>query len=433
MKHTSDIPNNKAAGAGALTWDGPAIGLLDLDAFFASVEQLDHPEWRSKPVIVGGSPEKRGVVSTASYEARQFGVHSAMPSALARRLCPDAIWTPGHFDRYNEMSRAVMSCILEETPRIEQVSIDEAFFDITPGRFSNEHPAAICMRIQKRVEKLGVTCSIGLGRNKTVAKIASEQDKPRGLTVIPGEATTQFLAPLPVRALSGIGKAADEKLKRMGIFTLGQLARTDPAFLQAQFGVVAQTMIVRASGNEVSYVNLFADTSPIKSISSERTFAKDLHTREEIISAISHIAGLVAARLREKKLAGHTVTLKLKFHVGQQKTAQMQLKENSCMQSVLAASAQKLLDHLWKPGYPVRLIGISVSDFGDPRESRPQQLSLFDANLDALSDEKTNDAAHQQKLAKTYDELRKRFGSQTLSYGYDLRYKHMTSDTPKQS
>lgn len=127
MKHTSDIPNNKSRWCGRPDLGRSAIGLLDLDAFFASVEQLDHPEWRSKPVIVGGSPEKRGVVSTASYEARQFGVHSAMPSALARRLCPDAIWTPGHFDRYNEMSRAVMSCILEETPRIEQVSIDEAF------------------------------------------------------------------------------------------------------------------------------------------------------------------------------------------------------------------------------------------------------------------------------------------------------------------
>ena len=142
-------------------WRGPAIGLMDLDAFFASVEQLDHPEWRGKPVIVGGSPEERGVVSTASYEARPYGVHSAMPSAQAKRLCPDAIWTRGHFDRYREMSAKVMAIIADETPYIDQVSIDEAFFDITPGRFSRESPVEIAQRISRRVSELGITCSIG--------------------------------------------------------------------------------------------------------------------------------------------------------------------------------------------------------------------------------------------------------------------------------
>ena len=137
---------------------------------FASVEQLDHPEWRGKPVIVGGSPEKRGVVSTCSYEARTYGVHSAMSSAQATRLCPDAIWTPGHFARYREMSTQVMAILADETPYVEQVSIDEAFFDISPGRFTRESPIAIARRISDRVAELGITCSIGLGRNKTVAK-----------------------------------------------------------------------------------------------------------------------------------------------------------------------------------------------------------------------------------------------------------------------
>ena len=146
----------------ALAWDGPAIGLLDLDAFFASVEQLDHPEWRGKPVIVGGSADRRGVVSTASYEARPYGVHSAMSSAQARRLCPDAIWVRGNYDRYREMSDRVMSVILRETPLLEQVSIDEAFFDVSPGRFSRESPIRICRRIQQGVADLGITCSIGL-------------------------------------------------------------------------------------------------------------------------------------------------------------------------------------------------------------------------------------------------------------------------------
>ena len=139
------------------TWEGPAIGLLDLDAFFASVEQLDHPAWRGKPVIVGGSPKDRGVVSTASYEARKYGVHSAMPSATAQKLCPNAIWTRGHFDRYRELSHKVMALILDETPLVEQMSIDEAFFDITPGRYSNEHPVLIAERLQERVAALGIT------------------------------------------------------------------------------------------------------------------------------------------------------------------------------------------------------------------------------------------------------------------------------------
>ncbi|MDO4537022.1 MAG: DNA polymerase IV, partial [Coriobacteriales bacterium] len=190
---------------------------MDLDAFFASVEQLDHPEWRGKPVIVGGSADARGVVSTASYEARVFGVHSAMPSYEARRRCPQAIWTRGRHDRYREVSAQVMAIICDETPLVEQVSIDEAFFDVTPGNYMREEPTEICRRIQRRVEELGISCSIGLGTSKTVAKIASEREKPRGLTVVMPGNEAAFLAPLPVRALSGIGAATEKSLIAMNI------------------------------------------------------------------------------------------------------------------------------------------------------------------------------------------------------------------------
>ena len=159
-----------AAGVTPPPWTGPAVGLMDLDAFFASVEMLDHPEWRGKPLIVGGDADSRGVVSTCSYEARRFGVHSAMPSAEARRLCPQAIWTHGHFDRYHEVSAQVMAILADETPRVERVSIDEAFIDITPGRFAPEDPLLVARRISDRVAALGVTCSIGVGCNKTVAR-----------------------------------------------------------------------------------------------------------------------------------------------------------------------------------------------------------------------------------------------------------------------
>ena len=221
-----------SVGAGAGIWSGPAIGLLDLDAFFASVEQLEHPEWRGKPVIVGGDADRRGVVATASYEARRFGVRSAMSAAQAQRLCPEAIWTHGHFDRYRAVSSRVMAIIGDETPYVQQVSIDEAFFDVTPGRFSSESPVEICRRIQRRVSALGVTCSIGIGVSKAVAKVASEAEKPRGLTVVMPGTEADFLAPLPVRALSGVGGATEARLARMGVRTLGQLAHTPAADLE---------------------------------------------------------------------------------------------------------------------------------------------------------------------------------------------------------
>ena len=172
-------------------WEGPAILLVDLDAFFASVEQHDHPAWRGKPVIVGGDADRHGVVSTCSYEARAFGVRSAMPASRARALCPDAIWTSSHFGRYREMSQQVMDILRDETPFVQQVSIDEAFMDVTPNRINTTHPVVIARRIMDRVEALGVTCSIGVGTSKSVAKIASDMDKSRRGDSFPRPASFQ--------------------------------------------------------------------------------------------------------------------------------------------------------------------------------------------------------------------------------------------------
>ena len=193
---------------GTPDWQGKAIILLDLDAFFASVEQLDHPEWRGKPVIVGGDASKRGVVSTCSYEARKFGVRSAMPASQAARLCPHAIWASSNFARYKEMSAKVMSIMLDESPFLQQVSIDEAFLDITPSAYNPESPVSIAQRIQKRVCDLGITCSIGLGTSKSIAKVASDMDKPRGLTVVFPGREAAFLQDLPIARMSGIGSVA---------------------------------------------------------------------------------------------------------------------------------------------------------------------------------------------------------------------------------
>ncbi len=411
-----------------IPWQGPAVGLMDLDAFFASVEQLDHPEWRGKPVIVGGSAKRRGVVSTASYEARVFGVHSAMPSWQAQRLCPQAIWTPGRHGRYRELSQQVMALLLDETPLVEQVSIDEAFFDVTPGRFSRESPIAICQRIQRRVAALGITCSIGIGPNKTVAKIASERQKPRGLTVVLPGTEAAFLEPLPVRAMSGIGAAAEAHLSDLGIRTLGQLARQDPERMRSIFGVAGPRMVERAAGREVSRVRAADEPEEVKSVSNERTFATDLTTREELEAAIDHVSSLVGTRLRKKGLQGVQVTLKLKFDISHTHTAQRQLHEPTDDEHVFGAVARELLDGLWREGTGVRLVGVAISGFDG---ARPQQMNLFaeeEDHRDAGSATRKN-ARDLRALSVAADDIRQRFGSDVLAYGRELRFKKSESDT----
>ena len=417
------MPSSEVIGTSAslVRWEGPAIGLLDLDAFFASVEQLDHPEWRGKPVIVGGSADRRGVVSTASYEARRFGVHSAMPSATARRLCPQAIWTNGHYARYKEMSAAVMAILVDETPLVEQVSIDEAFFDVTPGRFSQESPVLICARIRERVSELGVTCSIGLGVNKTVAKIASEREKPRGLTVVPPGTEAAFLAPLPVGRMSGVGPATQERLRRMGIHTLGELARSDQSMLEREFGVLGPRMALRASGLERSRVCEAAAEDEVKSVSNERTFSRDLTDERDLVAAVSTISEMVARRLRKKGLKGRTVTLKLKFDVSRTRSAQRGLAHVTDDGRVIARLATELLGEAWHTGEAVRLVGVAVSSFGeDPCE----QLSLFQD-----ADEPARGERDLSALGRVTDALRDKFGDGVVGYGREYRLRGETTGT----
>ncbi len=428
MTNTRSVPYNRdmdkntthdRTEPGALDWRGPAIGLLDLDAFFASVEQLDHPEWRGKPLIVGGSSKKRGVVSTASYEARRFGVHSAMPAAQAERLCPQAIWTQGRFEQYREMSDAVMALLRDETPLVEQVSIDEAFFDVTPGRYSNESPVEICRRVQSRVAELGITCSIGLGPNKTVAKIASEREKPRGLTAVWPGTERKFLAPLPVSAMSGIGSATKAKLNSMGIKTLGQLSRLPEDEARRAFGVTGPRMVLRAAGLERSEVSSIAYRESPKSVSNERTFSEDLTDEAEVRAAIMHIAGLVGRRLRAKGLKGRTVTLKLKYDACTGHTAQASLPCPTDQEAVFGREALRLLPQIWKRGMKVRLLGVGVSGF---EEGEPVQMGLFWSEEEAR-DEKA------ERLSAATDALKARFGDDSVRYGRDLRFDGRTSDT----
>ncbi len=410
-------------------WNGPAILLVDLDAFFASVEQLDHPAWRGKPLIVGGDSDKRGVVSTCSYEARKFGVRSAMPASQARRLCPDAIWTRGHFDRYKEMSNAIMDILRDETPHVQQVSIDEAFMDVTPTNVNREHPVMIAQRIQARVEKLGVTCSIGVGTSKTIAKIASDMDKPRGLTTVYPGRERDFLAPLPVRTMSGIGAAAEQKLKARGINTLGDLAEAEESLLTRLFGKNGHVMHLRALGGDDAPV---ITNDPVKSVSNEMSFAVDLTERADVEAAIATMAAKVGRRLRRKGLKGHTLGLKVRYDDRSVRSVQKRLASPTDDELAYTPLLYRMMDELWHPGTPLRLIGVSVTGF---IEGEGVQESLFDlgdvAPNDTDVDPVIKDEGKRRGLIEATDLVKNRFGETAVRFGRELRGDNTTGSASK--
>ncbi len=405
-------------------WEGRAILLVDLDAFYASVEQLDHPAWRGKPVIVGGDPNSRGVVSTASYEARKFGVHSAMASSVAYKLCPQAIWTEGHFSRYREMSNKIMDIIRDETPFVQQVSIDEAFADVSPNDLNKEHPVAIAQRIQRRVEELGVTCSIGVATTKAIAKMASDMDKPRGLTVVYPGSERNFLDQLPVRLLSGIGASSEKTLKLNGIETLGDLARADEALIERILGKTGSVMQARARGFDE---RVAVEDEPVKSVSNEVSFAHDLSKREDIMAAVNSMAAKVGRRLRRKGLKGSTLVLKVRYANRQVRSVQKRLPHASDDEIEFESLLDDMLGELWTRGVEVRLVGVAVTGFAD---ERPEQYSLFDdaggddADLGSTVKTKSQALADKEKrerLLKATDTVRDRFGEHMLHYGRELR------------
>lgn len=408
-------------------WNGKGILLVDLDAFFASVEQLDHPEWRGKPVIVGGSPTNRGVVSTASYEARVFGVHSAMPSSTAQKLCPDAIWTGGNFHRYREMSRKVMDILYDESPHLMQVSIDEAFLDVTPNRTNTDHPIAIAQRIQRRVDELGITCSIGVGTSKSVAKIASDQNKPHGISAIyPGD-ETNFLFPLPVKTMSGIGASAQAKLLHYGIRTLGDLAHADLELLKSVFGKNASLMRDRAKGIDTEVDD---SRAPVKSVSNEISLSKSTADRSTIEGIIATMAHKVGRRLRKKTLEGTTLHLKIRYEDLTIRTCQRKIPSLGVNDLTWLPHLYSMLNELWHDGQLVRLVGVGVSGF----EREPLQESLFGS---LRNDERSygtlvDHAKDNEALLRASDSIAEKFGEGALRFGHELKtYKNTTGSSSK--
>ncbi len=392
------------------SWTGKAVLHVDLDAFFAAVEQLDHPEWRGRPVIVGGDPSRRGVVSTASYEARRFGVHSAMPSARAQALCPDAVWAPPRFARYKELAERVREIFNDESPRVQPVSIDEAYLDVTPGRYVAEDPVAIAERIRARIAQLGITASVGVAATKTVAKIASDFDKPDGMTVVrPGDEAS-FLAPLPIRAMPGIGPRSAERLNALGVRTLGDLAALDDETARQVMGSHGPALVRRARGEDTRSVH---EGEPVKSVSNERTFAEDLRTATEIDEVVEALLGKVARRLRAKGISGRTITIKIRFSDFTTKTAQRTLPHPSDDELELLPIARELVSSVWNPGVGVRLLGVGVSGFNE----RAEQLSLGEA---PAVDGPQELGAGRGDLVRSIDAVRERFGDDAVRFGREL-------------
>ncbi len=348
-----------------------AIIHLDLDAFFAAVEVLENPNLADKPLLIGGRPEERGVVATASYPARAFGVHSAMPMSRALARCPDAIVLPARHNVYRGYSRRVMAILEEMSPLLEQVSIDEAYIDLSDDVAAWEEAIEVARQIQRRIkEEVGLSASLGLASNKLVAKVASDRDKPGGLTVVrPGEEAA-FLAPLPVRVLWGVGPVTAEKLAELGIATVGDLARLPEDVLRDHFGRHGSAMARMARGIDERPV--VTEHEP-KSISQELTFSRDLATLDGLCRQLWGLSRGVARHLKHQGLAAETVAIKLRYSDFTTLTRQMKLSMPTDDERKIYRAALVLLRRVWQPGRPVRLLGVAGRGLSPPAG----QLSLW--------------------------------------------------------
>ena len=365
---------------------------IDMDAFFASVEQRDHEEYRGKPVIVGGLGP-RGVVSTASYEARKFGVHSAQAMAIARRLCPNAIFLHPDHGRYSDVSRQIFSILSRFSPVIEQLSIDEGFLDLTGMERLMENPRVYGEEIKRAVrEETGLTASVGIAPNKFLAKLASDLEKPDGLVVIRPEDAEKVLAPLPVNRIFGVGKKTEARLAALGFRTIGQLAAADRGKLAQSLGDrMASQLLALAHGLDERPVE---PRRAAQSIGREETFDEDIRSREEAEKVLLALSEEVGWRLRRKGLFARTITLKIRLGSFDTFTRQQTLPEPIAYDEDIFREAQTLFRAFsMPPGQGIRLLGVSAGNLSEGGE-----VSLFD------------DHEKKDRLYGAIDSLKRRFG-----------------------
>jgi DNA polymerase IV (DinB-like DNA polymerase) len=337
---------------------------LDMDHFYTAVEEREHPELKGKPVVVGADPKEgrgRGVVSTSNYEARKAGVRSGIPISRAWRLCPEAVYLPPNFPLYIKASNAVMEITRRHADKFEQWGIDEAFLDVSQRTRDFDEAKALAKEIKQEIKaQENLTCSIGVGPNKLVAKIASDYQKPDGLTVVREAEVETFLAPLPVRRLLWVGRKTEAKLKAKGIETIGDLAKVDPTVLSDMFGVAGVQMHLSALGIDRSEVE---ERAGVNSISHETTFEEDTDDAEVVLKAVDELSEDVAKEAVEQKLFFKTVTVKLRYENFETHTRSKTLQFMTNRPQDLRKSARELVQAYLKQDRKVRLIGVRVSTF----------------------------------------------------------------------
>ncbi|MEL7234947.1 MAG: DNA polymerase IV, partial [Chloroflexota bacterium] len=382
---------------------------LDLDAFYCAVEEQRDPALKGQPFAVGGDADRRGVVASCSYPARVYGVRSAMPMAQAVHRCPDLIIVRPHFDQYRAMSHKVMAILHNLTPMVEQLSIDEAFLDVT-GIQKTGGQIARELQVQINTE-LALPCSLGVATNKLVAKIANNRGKaeatkgiyPNAIRVIPEGGEADFFAPLSITELWGVGQKTADSLRNLGITTIGELATYPQSELTRLFGKHGTDLAQRAKGIDIRRVE---PEHEAKSINKETTFSRDVRDGEQLRQTLRRLSDSVGYRLRKANLNGTTIKIKLRWSDFSTLTRQTTLSYPVNQDDEIYEAAIQLFEQNWPEGRPVRLIGVGVSGFSDT----PHQLGLFD---------KPEEPENRQ-LQSTLDEIRQRFGESAIKRGTDV-------------
>jgi DNA polymerase-4 len=404
-----DLARFRALHASAEDLSAPQVANIlhvDMDAFFVSVELLDRPDLRGKPVVVGGRPDQRGVVSAASYEARKYGIHSAMPLRTAGKLCPHAVFLDGHHAKYGEWSDRVASILARFSPVVEMVSIDEAYLDLSGTERMHGPPLAATDKLLRTITReTTLPCSGGLATTRLTAKVASEQAKPRGLVWVPPGQEAKFLAPLPVRKIPGIGEVTERALRALGIETVEQLAEISSEKLETIFGQWGTALYRKARGGD-SY-EFVLDAEP-KSISHNHTFGEDTDDLPTLHSMLSHLSQKTCKRLREAGLAARTLTLTIRYAGFDTYTRSRTMPEPVHLDADIQRVFQTLFEEHRNKKRKIRLLGVALSNLTHGGE----QLDLLDAER----------RAKLEKLTRAADGLRDRFGFGKIQFGGSLKH-----------
>ena len=394
---------------------------VDMDAFFVSVEELFDPSLKGKPVVVGGQRDERGVVSAASYAARKFGVHSAMPLRTAAKLCPQAIFVDGHPDRYRECSAKVHEVLESFSPQIEMVSIDEAYLDMTGTERLHGPPLLAADKLhQKMKAQTQLNCSIGIGTSRLVAKVCSGKAKPHGvLYAMPGQ-EAKFLAPLDVREIPGVGKVTEQKLHELGILTVGDIAKLEDSFLEHHLGKWGLALAGKARGEDAGawFEGEIGEYEGPKSISHEHTYDRDTANVVQIEATLMRLSEMVGRRLREQQLHARTLQLKLRYKDFTTITRAHSLENPTQLDNEIYRQIHKLFHDNWRRGAEIRLLGVHASSF----DNEPAQSSLLGENV----------REKWEHALSAADRLRDRFGESSITLGTGMKggFRERTHENP---